>query len=257
MRTTKIEWTDKTWNPVTGCTKLSTGCVNCYTEMMAHRLNAMGVEKYANGFIPTMHDDVLDEPLKWKQPHTIFVCSMADLFHNDVPFSFIDKVTDIIRKTGYHRYQILSKRAARMAEYFSNVDIPENVWLGVTVEAPSEVSRIDSLRELQAAIRFISCEPLIEDLGILDLTDIDWIIVGGESGVKARPMKPEWVRSILHQADEQDVAFFFKQWGTWGADGIKRNKKANGKALDGKIIQMMPQLAIRKTQRLRQLHNIF
>ena len=245
MRTTKIEWTDRTWNPITGCTKLSTGCTHCYAEIMAHRLKAMGVDKYVNGFTPTMHDDVLDEPTKWKQSHTVFVCSMADLFHEDVPFNFIDKVMNTIRQTERHRYQILTKRASRMAEYFSKNDIPKNVWLGVTVEAPSEIPRIDSLRRLQSAIRFISCEPLVEDLGTIDLTDIDWVIVGGESGVKARPMKPEWVRSILQQADEQNVAFFFKQWGTWGSDGVKRNKKANGKALDGQIIQMMPQLAMR------------
>jgi len=243
MKTTKIEWTDKTWNPVTGCTKLSTGCAHCYAEIMANRLHAMGVAKYANKFTPTLHDDVLDEPLKWKNSHTVFVCSMADLFHDAVPFDFIDKVMDTIRQTGHHRYQILTKRAGRMAEYFSQASLPDNVWLGVTVEASSEISRIDSLRSLQAAIRFISCEPLIEDLGIIDLTNIDWVIVGGESGVKARPMKPEWVRSIMKQADEQGSAFFFKQWGTWGSDGVKRNKKANGKALDGKIIQMMPQLA--------------
>jgi len=245
MRTTKIEWTDRTWNPVTGCTKLSTGCVHCYAETMAHRLRAMGVCKYVNGFTPTMHEDVLGEPLKWKNPHTIFVCSMADLFHEAIPFSFIDKVVGTIRQSGHHRYQILTKRASRMAEYFAETDIPQNVWLGVTVEAPSELSRIDSLRGLQATIRFLSCEPLIEDLGAIDLTGIDWVIVGGESGVKARPMKPEWVRSILQQTDEQGAAFFFKQWGTWGSDGVKRNKKANGKALDGKIIQMMPQLAMR------------
>jgi protein gp37 len=212
---------------------------------MAHRLQAMGVGKYVNGFTPTMHEDVLDEPLQWKQPHTVFVCSMADLFHDVVPFSFIDKVMDTIRQSSHHRYQILTKRADRMAEYFSLSDIPENVWLGVTVEAPSEKTRIDSLRGLQASIRFLSCEPLVKDLGTIDLTDVDWIIVGGESGLKARPMKPEWVRSILQQAEAQGVAFFFKQWGTWGSDGVKRNKKANGKALDGKIIQMMPQLAMR------------
>jgi protein gp37 len=245
MRTTKIEWTDKTWNPVTGCTKLSTGCAHCYAETMAHRLRAMGVDKYANGFTPTLHEDTLGEPLKWKQPHTIFVCSMADLFHEIVPFSFIDKVMDAIRQTHYHRYQILTKRANRMAEYFAQSVIPDNVWLGVTVESATAKSRIDSLRVLDASIRFLSCEPLVEDLGEIDLTNIDWIIVGGESGVQARPMKPEWVRSILKQADEQGVAFFFKQWGTWGSDGVKRNKKANGKALDGKIIQMMPQLAMR------------
>ena len=245
MRQTKIEWTDRTWNPVTGCTKLSVGCAHCYAEIMAHRLKAMGVDKYENGFTPTMHEDVLDEPLKWKHSHTVFVCSMADLFHDSVPFSFIDRVMDTIRQANHHRYQILTKRAGRMAEYFSQADVPENVWLGVTVEAPSELSRIDSLRGLQATIRFLSCEPLIEDLGTINLTDIDWVIVGGESGVQARPMKPEWVRSILQQSEEQGAAFFFKQWGTWGSDGVKRNKKANGKALDGKIIQMMPQLAMR------------
>jgi protein gp37 len=245
MKTTKIEWTDRTWNPVTGCTKLSTGCAHCYAEIMAHRLKAMGMDKYANGFTTTLHDNVLDEPLKWKNSHIVFVCSMADLFHDAVPFSFIDKIMDTIRQAKHHCYQILTKRSSRMAEYFSKNDIPENVWLGVTVESYSEKSRIDSLRMLQASIRFLSCEPLVEDLGPLDLIGVDWIIVGGESGVQARPMKPEWVRSILHQADEQGVAFFFKQWGTWGSDGVKRNKKANGKTLDGKIIQMMPQLAMR------------
>ena len=247
MRTTKIEWTDKTWNPVTGCTKLSTGCAHCYAETMAHRLQAMGVKKYANGFCLALHEEALGEPFKWKQPHTIFVCSMADLFHEDVPFSFVDKVIETIKRTPHHKYQILTKRANLMAKYFSQTAVPENVWLGVTVEAATEKSRIDYLRGLQASVRFLSCEPLIQDLGEVDLTDIDWVIVGGESGVQARPMDPEWVRSILRQTTEQDVAFFFKQWGTWGSDGIKRNKKANGKALDGKIIQMMPQLAMRKT----------
>jgi len=245
MRTTKIEWTDRTWNPVTGCTKLSAGCVHCYAEIMANRLKAMGVVKYSNGFVLTMHEDALSEPLKWQQPHTIFVCSMSDLFHESVPFSFIDRVMDTIQQSKRHRYQILTKRAARMAEYFSQSVIPENVWLGVTVETVSAKSRIDLLRGLHAPIRFLSCEPLIEDLKELDLSGIDWVIVGGESGVQARPMKPEWVRSILNQTNEQKVAFFFKQWGTWGSDGVKRNKKANGKALDGKIIQMMPELAMR------------
>ena len=245
MKTTKIEWTDKTWNPVTGCTKISTGCTNCYAETMARRLQAMGVQKYANGFDITMHEDTLNEPLQWMQSHNIFVCSMADLFHDAVPFNFIDKVMDIIQQAKHHRFQILTKRSERMAEYFSQAPIPENVWLGVTVEAASEKKRIDSLRNLKASIRFLSCEPLVESLGTIDLSGIDWIIVGGEGGVQARPMKPEWVRSILQQADEQGVSFFFKQWGTWGSDGVKRSKKANGKALDGKIIQRIPQLATR------------
>jgi protein gp37 len=212
---------------------------------MANRLKAMGVAKYANGFIPTMHEGSLCEPISWKQSHTIFVCSMADLFHDEVPFTFIDSVMNTIRQTPRHRYQILTKRAERMAEYFAQASIPENVWLGVTVESPTVKHRIDCLRPLQSSVRFLSCEPLVEDVGELDLTDIDWVIVGGESGVQARPMKPEWVRSILQQTEEQGSAFFFKQWGTWGSDGVKRNKKANGKALDGKTIQMMPQLAMR------------
>lgn len=241
----KIEWTDRTWNPVTGCTKLSTGCAFCYAEAMARRLQAMGVNKYANGFMPTLHEDTINEPFKLKRPHTIFVCSMADLFHEAVPFSFIDMVMETIRKTEQHRYQILTKRATRLAEYFSQRAVPKNVWLGVTVEAAAEKPRIDFLRRLQASIRFLSCEPLVGNLGEVDLSGIDWVIVGGESGVQARPMKPEWVHSILQQADEQGVAFFFKQWGTWGSDGVKRNKKANGKTLDGRIIQMMPQLAMK------------
>jgi protein gp37 len=212
---------------------------------MANRLRAMGVAKYANGFMPTMHEASLYEPIKWKQPHTIFVCSMADLFHDEVPLDFIDSVMNTIRQTPRHRYQILTKRAERMAEYFTRTDIPQNVWLGVTVESSSVKHRIESLRPLQASVRFLSCEPLVEDIGELDLAGIDWVIVGGESGAQARPMKPEWVRSILQQAEEQGAAFFFKQWGTWGSDGVKRNKKANGKALDGKIIQMMPQLDMR------------
>jgi protein gp37 len=205
----------------------------------------MGVKKYKNGCAPTMHEDTLDEPVKWKQAHNIFICSMADLFHESIPFDFVDDVMATVRKTPHHRYQILTKRATRMAEYFDGEIIPDNVWLGVTVEASSEISRINYLRRLNSSIRFLSCEPLVEDIGVLDLTGIDWVIVGGESGVHARPMNPDWVRSILHQTEEQEVAFFFKQWGMWGSDGVKRNKKANGKTLDGKIIQMMPQFAVR------------
>jgi protein gp37 len=240
MKTTKIEWTDKTWNPITGCTKISQGCLNCYAETMSRRLNAMGLEKYSNGFNLTLHSDCLDEPLQWKKSHNIFVCSMSDLFHKDVPFEFIDKVMMTIKETPQHRYQILTKRAERMAEYFQSRDIPGNAWLGVTVEAQSSKTRIDILRNLNAPIRFLSCEPLIEDLGIMNLNNIDWVIVGGESGSKARPMKEEWVLSIKEQAESQGSSFFFKQWGTWGSDGIKRNKHLNGKMIKGKIYQEMP-----------------
>lgn len=240
MKTTKIEWTDKTWNPITGCTKYSTGCVNCYAENMSRRLKAMGLEKYSNGFEVTLHEECIEEPLQWKGNHNVFVCSMSDLFHEKVPFEFIDKIINTIKATPNNRYQLLTKRAERMAEYFSTRDIPENVWLGVTVEAHSSVNRIDILRNLNAPIKFLSCEPLVEDLGKIDLTNIDWVIVGGESGLKARPMKEDWVLSIKQQAEEQGSAFFFKQWGTWGSDGIKRNKKKNGKLLKGKIVQSMP-----------------
>lgn len=240
MKTTKIEWTDKTWNPITGCSKISQGCANCYAEAMSHRLKSMRIKKYANGFDLTLHEECLTEPLSWKQPHTIFVCSMSDLFHKDVPFSFIDKVIDIIYRTPQHRYQLLTKRADRMAEYFLTHNVPQNVWLGVTVEANSSKPRIDSLRVLDAPIRFLSCEPLIEDLGELDLNNIDWVIVGGESGPFGRPMKEEWVLNIKRQTDAQGAAFFFKQWGTWGDDGIKRNKHKNGKLINGKVFQAMP-----------------
>ena len=244
MKTTKIEWTDKTWNPITGCTKISAGCANCYAEIMSKRLQAMKQDKYKNGFILAMHNNVLDEPIKWKKPHTIFVCSMSDLFHENVPFSFIDKVVETIKSTPQHNYQILTKRANRMAEYFSDKIIPKNAWLGVTVDIACSKSRIDFLRNLNAPIKFLSCEPLLEDLGDMNLDGIDWVIVGGESGAKARPMKEEWVQSIKVQTEKQGSAFFFKQWGTWGSDGIKRNKKANGKLINGKVYQAMPTLNI-------------
>lgn len=242
MKTTKIEWTDKTWNPITGCTKYSQGCANCYAETMSRRLKAMGLDKYTNGFELTLHNDCLEEPMQWKKPHNIFVCSMSDLFHKDVPFEFIDKVMHIINSTPQHRYQILTKRAERMAEYFATREIPQNAWLGVTVEAQTSKNRIDILRTLAAPIRFLSCEPLLEDLGCLNLDNIDWVIVGGESGPSARPMKEDWVLSIKEQTDKQKSAFFFKQWGTWGSDGIKRNKCINGKLLQGKIFQDMPMI---------------
>jgi protein gp37 len=240
MSETKIEWTDKTWNPITGCTKKSAGCAHCYAEVMTRRLRAMRLEKYRNGFELTLHEEELDEPLKWKGTHNIFVCSMSDIFHESVPFDFIDKIMAVIVKTPQHRYQILTKRAERMAEYFKDKAIPENVWLGVTVECKNTKKRIDELRHLNASVKFLSCEPLLEDLEELDLGCIDWVIVGGESGPKARPMKEEWVLNIKEQVEAQNAAFFFKQWGTWGSDGVKRNKCKNGKLLKGKIIQEMP-----------------
>ena len=243
MSTTKIEWTDATWNPVTGCTKTSAGCTHCYAEVMARRLKAMGTEKYKNGFQVTLHENALNEPKKWRKPRNIFVCSMSDLFHKDVPFEFVDKVMQVIKDTSQHRYQLLTKRAERMEEYFRTREVPRNVWIGVTVEVKTSKSRIDALRTIKnAPIRFLSCEPLLENLGELDLTGIDWIIVGGESGLQARPMKEEWVKNIKAQCDAADKAFFFKQWGTWGSDGVKRDKHKNGKQLDGKVCQAMPKV---------------
>lgn len=242
MANTSIEWTDKTWNPVTGCTKISAGCANCYAEVMARRLKGMGKPKYKDGFKVRLHKDALNEPTQWKTPQNVFVCSMGDLFHEDVPYGFVDDVISIIEQTPRHRYQILTKRADRMAAYFAQRVIPDNIWLGVTVDVVSSKERIDHLRKLTSSVNFLSCEPLLEDLGAIDLRNIDWVIAGGESGVSARPMKEEWVLSIKRQADVAKIPFFFKQWGTWGCDGVKRNKKDNGKLLGGNVYQAMPKI---------------
>ena len=240
MAESKIEWTDRTWNPVTGCTKQSEGCAHCYAEVMSRRLKAMGQKKYANGFQLTIHEDALSEPYSWKGSHIVFVCSMADLFHKDVPYTFIDKVMDVIRDTPQHIYQILTKRAERMEDYFMHKSVPDNAWLGVTVESKEVKFRIKHLARLGAHIHFLSCEPLLEDLGELDLDNVQWIIVGGESGFHARPMDKKWVINLMNQARQHQIPFFFKQWGTWGSDGVKRNKRENGKFINGKIVQEFP-----------------
>lgn len=240
MKTTKIEWTERTWNPVTGCTKISPGCQNCYAEMMSRRLKAMGNKKYEFGFTSTIHPEELEEPFSWIHSSLVFVCSMSDLFHKDVPFSFIDEVMSTIERTPQHTYQILTKRAERMEEYFSSRRVPDNAWIGVTIESAELKHRLDNLKRIDAHIRFISFEPLIGDIGEIDLNDIHWVIVGGESGVSARPMQEAWAMNIKAHAEKYNVPFFFKQWGTWGADGIKRNKKANGKKLAGKTYLQMP-----------------
>lgn len=242
MRTTKIEWTERTWNPVTGCSKVSEGCRHCYAESMTRRLFAMGNDKYRNNFLPTEHPEDLLEPYKWKKSSTIFVCSMSDLFNEKISFEFIDKVFAIIQDTPQHTYQILTKRAKRMAEYFKEKEIPNNAWIGVTVENKNALSRIDFIRNLKAKVRFLSCEPLLGDLGEMNLKGINWIIVGGESGGSARPMDEKWVRNIRNQANENGIPFFFKQWGTWGEDKVRRNKRANGKLLEGEIIQEYPNI---------------
>lgn len=241
--TSKIEWTEKTWNPVVGCTKVSPGCKHCYAEAMAKRLKAMKTPGYENGFKLTLLPQRLFEPLKRKTPTIYFVNSMSDLFHEDVSFTYIEQVFDIIRKCEWHTFQILTKRAERMAEFFANRSIPKNAWLGVTVEDKKYgLPRIDYLREIAASIRFLSVEPLLEDLGQVDLSDIHWVIVGGESGPKARPMNKSWVENIRLQCKKYNVAFFFKQWGGWGVDGIKRAKKENGRILDGRTWDEMPAL---------------
>lgn len=242
----KIEWTEQTWNPTTGCTKVSPGCEHCYAEVMANRLEAMGVKGYTNGFKLSLLPERLHEPSNRHKPTIYFVNSMSDLFHDDVPFQFLDKVFDVIRQTPQHTYQILTKRASRMRSYFvhGKRDVPRNVWLGVSVENRRHgLSRIDELREIEASIRFLSVEPLLEDLGQVDFSGIHWVIVGGESGPKARPMKYEWVESIKEQCEKEQVAFFFKQWGGWGADGKKRSKKENGRIFAGRTWDQMPGIA--------------
>jgi len=241
MKKTKIEWTEETWNPSTGCSKVSSGCKFCYAEVMAKRLNAMGVKGYENGFGFTLMPDRLTQPFNRRKPTKFFVNSMSDLFHEDMPDDFLDQIFDVIRKTPRHIYQILTKRENRMSAYFNNKLIPQNVWLGVTVEdRKSGLPRINVLRELNASIKFLSIEPLLEDLGNINLYGIDWVIVGGESGPKARPMDEKWVRKIKDQCEIYDVPFFFKQWGTWGADMVKRNKKKNGRKFQGRIWEEYP-----------------
>lgn len=246
MNKSKIEWTERTWNPVTGCTKYSAGCANCYAETMAKRLRGMGSKRYKNGFNVTLHPEALNEPKKVKVPSMFFVCSMADLFHEDVPLAFIDKVMDTARETPWHTYQFLTKRPDRMMDYiiYSPHSASKNMWIGTTVEAEQYKDRIEYLRAIgifnPECTTFLSCEPLLSDLGEIDLSGIDLVIVGGESGPNARPMKKEWVLNIQRQCEEQGVAFFFKQWGTWGEDGVKRNKKANGCLLDGVEYKQMP-----------------
>ena len=228
-----IEWTEMTWNPVTGCTKISQGCKRCYAERMAKRLVAMGSERYRNGFRVTVHPDLLDVPRKWRQPRVVFVNSMSDLFHEDVPEAYIARVFETMRDCSHHTFQILTKRADRLAALADRLPWPKNVWMGVSVEDSRVLERIDCLRSVPAAIRFLSLEPLIGPLDNLRLDRIDWVIVGGESGPKARPMKREWVTSILKQCRIAGAAFFFKQWG-----GVR--KDMTGRTLDGRTYDEMP-----------------
>jgi protein gp37 len=228
-----IEWTEATWNPVTGCTKVSAGCKNCYAERLAKRLRAMGNHRYQNGFRLTLHDDVVDLPRSWKSGRKVFVNSMSDLFHDNVPLSFIQRVFETMRDCPQHVFQVLTKRSGRLRRIADEIDWPENVWMGVSVENAAVLSRVDDLRGVPAAIRFLSCEPLIGSLKGIDLQGIHWVIVGGESGPGARPMQIEWVREIFRACRAEKVPFFFKQWG-----GIR--KDLTGRLLRGKTYDEMP-----------------
>ena len=237
-----IEWTEATWNPVTGCTKISAGCKNCYAEVLSRRLHAMSVVGYEQGFKVSCHENRLQQPLRRKKPTTYFVNSMSDLFHPDVPFGFIDKVMDVIWQTPQHVYQVLTKRPKLMAKYFANRDVPANAWLGVSVENQKHgLPRIDVLREIDAETRFLSVEPLLEDLGKMNLSGIHWVIVGGESGPRARPMKPAWVTNVKRQCRAAGADFFFKQWGTYDKHGVKRGKKASGRLYHNRTWDEMPE----------------
>ena len=231
---TNIEWTESTWNPVTGCTKISTGCENCYAERMAIRLKAMGQENYKNGFKPTIHEHVLELPYKWKKPQTIFVNSMSDLFHRDIPTDFILKTFTVMEKANWHRFQILTKRSTRLRELSHKLYWTPNIWMGVTIENKEYISRIDDLRYSGANVKFLSLEPLLGPLSNLNLEGIDWVIVGGESGPGARPMKKSWAIDIRDQCLKTGTAFFFKQWGG-------TNKKKNGRMLDGHTWDQVPE----------------
>ena len=231
--TSKIEWTDSTWNPLTGCTKVSPGCKNCYAERMALRLRAMGQPKYINGFELTLHEDVLTEPLRWRRPQIIFVNSMSDLFHEAVPLEFILRVFSIMSEAHWHIFQVLTKRSERLVELSAHIEWPSNVWMGVSIEDQRYEYRAADLRRTEAITKFLSLEPLLGPLLNLDLSGIDWVIVGGESGPGARPIEEAWVNSIRIECQQANVPFFFKQWG-----GVQ--KKRTGRLLNGRTWDEMP-----------------
>lgn len=235
MSLSSIEWTQLTWNPVTGCNKVSAGCKFCYAETFSKRLKAMGQEKYKNGFNVTLHPESLNEPYKWKKPKVVFVNSMSDLFHPEVPIEFIQKVFQVMENNPIHIFQVLTKRAETLLEYDRKgyLNWPSNVWMGVSVEDERVIRRVDSLRQTEAKVKFLSCEPLIGPLDNLNLENINWVIVGGESGHKPRPMETDWVISIQEQCENANVPFFFKQWGG-------KNKKKNGRELKGQTFDEMP-----------------
>jgi len=231
-----IEWTEMTWNPVTGCTKVSQGCKHCYAERMAKRLTAMGAERYRNGFSVTLHPDLVDMPRGWRLPRVVFVNSMSDLFHDDIPLAYIQRVFSTMRDCPRHTFQVLTKRSERLAELAPHLPWPENVWIGVSVEDARVLHRVADLQSVPAKVRFLSLEPLIGPLESLPLDGIHWVIVGGESGPQARPMRKEWVKDILRQCRTAKVPFFFKQWG-----GTR--KDLTGRELYGRTYSEMPVIA--------------
>lgn len=238
MAQSSIEWTEMTWNPTTGCTKISAGCKFCYAEVMSRRLKAMGIKKYSNEFELTIHEDELNTPYTWKKPRVVFVNSMSDMFHKDVPVAFIQKVFKVMRENPQHVFQVLTKRADLLRYYDSEgwLEWTHNIWMGVSVENTKVMNRIDLLRQTNARVKFLSCEPLIGRLPNMNLQGIDWVIVGGESGRTPRPMQEEWVTEIKEQCEESRTAFFFKQWGG-------TNKKKNGRMLDGQTWDEMPEIS--------------
>jgi len=231
-----IEWTEATWNPVTGCDKVSAGCKNCYAERMALRLQAMGQRNYVNGFKLTLHARALDLPLRWRKPQMIFVNSMSDLFHKEIPVEFLRRAFGVMRQAHWHRFQVLTKRSDRLAAVSSELEWPDNVWMGVSIESDKYCFRVDHLRQTGARVKFLSLEPLLGPLPSLDLAGIDWVIVGGESGPGARPMKEEWVLEISAFCRKAGIPFFFKQWG-----GV--NKRAAGRLLGGRTYDETPRIA--------------
>jgi protein gp37 len=233
MAKSSIEWTDSSWNPLTGCTKVSPGCKHCYAERMARRLHAMGQPNYAKGFELTVHEHVVEAPLSWKKPQVIFVNSMSDMFHHDVPLAFIQRIFSVMQRADWHVFQILTKRAERLAALAPSLDWAPNVWMGVSVESVEWTSRISPLKQCPARVKFLSLEPLLGPLPQLDLDGIDWVIVGGESGPRARPMDKRWVLEIRDQCTAAGVPFFFKQWG-----GVR--KKTTGRLLDGRTWDELP-----------------
>ncbi|MBN2824060.1 MAG: phage Gp37/Gp68 family protein [Campylobacterales bacterium] len=229
----KIEWTESTWNPVSGCSKISSGCENCYAERMAKRLQAMGTQGYENGFEVTLHPHALDKPLKMKKPQMIFVNSMSDIFHKDIPDEYIIKIFEVMNQAHWHTFQVLTKRPERLQSIAHKLHWSDNIWMGVTVEANDYVDRVDYLRGINAKVKFLSIEPLIAPVDKLNYSNIDWVIVGGESGYGCRIIKKEWVEDVQKKCKQFNIPFFFKQWG-----GV--NKKKNGRLLNNKIYDELP-----------------